>query len=82
MRDLTMGREQVDAPGSTVDQLVNNLDNAYPGMRNLLIKEGRLIPGVTVFVDGEAARLGLLEPVKQNSEVHFLPAISGGRGFR
>jgi molybdopterin synthase sulfur carrier subunit len=78
MRDLTKGRERVRVPGRTVNQLVSNLEKAYPGMGRLLIQEGRLVPGVTVFIDGEAARLGLLEAVKTNSEVHFLPAISGG----
>ena len=78
MRDLTMGREQVRVPGCTVNQLVSNLEKTYPGIHRLLIQEGRLIPGITVFIDGEAARLGLSEAVKKNSEVHFLPAISGG----
>jgi hypothetical protein len=29
-------------------------------------------------VDGEVARLGLLQPVRADSEVHFLPALGGG----
>jgi hypothetical protein len=38
----------------------------------------QLDPALAVFVDGRVARLGLLAPVGNNSEIHFLPAIAGG----
>ena len=41
-------------------------------------EEDELLPGVAVIVDGEASQLGLLERVRDDSEVHFLPAIGGG----
>jgi hypothetical protein len=33
---------------------------------------------VAVIVDGEASVLGMLERLREDSEVHFLPAIGGG----
>ena len=78
MRDLTGGAERVRVPGRTVRQIVTNLERLYPGMRGRLMDDDRLMPSITVFIDGEAGRLGLLEPVGEESEVHFLPAISGG----
>jgi molybdopterin converting factor small subunit len=36
------------------------------------------MPSIAVVVDGETSILGLLEPVSEGSEVHFLPAIGGG----
>ena len=78
MRDLTSGAERVQVPGRTVRQLVANLEKAYPGMRDRLMDDDRLMPSIAVFIDGEAGRLGLLEPVGEESEVHFLPAIGGG----
>ena len=36
------------------------------------------MPGMAVIVDGETGNVGLLEKVKEDSEVHFLPAIGGG----
>ena len=36
------------------------------------------MPGIAVIIDGETANLGMLEKVKEDSEIHFLPAISGG----
>ena len=78
MRDLTGGREQVNAPGKTVGEVITALDKAFPGVENRLCVGERLDPALAVFVDGEIARLGLLAPVGDQSEIHFLPAIAGG----
>ena len=80
MQPLTEGKQQVQVEGSTVRQLVNNLELLFPGTRALIYDEeaGDLLPGVAVIVDGEASQLGLLERLREDSEVHFLPAIGGG----
>jgi len=41
-------------------------------------EEDDLIAGIAVVVDGEVSQLGLLERVREDSEIHFLPAIGGG----
>lgn len=78
MRDLTSGQEQVSAPGKTVGEVVAALDEAFPGIKDRLCVGAQLDPALAVFVDGKVARLGLLAPVKNHSEIHFLPAIAGG----
>jgi len=80
MQKLTGGVQQVQVSGSSVRQLVANLDKEFPGLKNLLYDEqkDRIKPEVAVIIDGEVARLGLLERVAEDSEVHFLPAIAGG----
>jgi molybdopterin synthase sulfur carrier subunit len=78
MRHLTGGRERVRVSGSTVRQVINSLEAAHPGVRERIMEDGRIHPSVTVFVDGEQALLELLEPVGEDSEVHILPAVSGG----
>jgi molybdopterin synthase sulfur carrier subunit len=77
---MTGGRQQVVVEGATVRQVINNLEREYPGTRDLLMdmEEDDLLPGLAVVVDGETSLLGLLERVKESSEVHFLPAIGGG----
>ena len=74
----TGGRQQVQVSGATVRQIVNNLELEYPGIRDDLCHGDDISPGIAVIVDGETANLGMLERVKEDSEVHFLPAISGG----
>jgi hypothetical protein len=36
------------------------------------------MPGISVIIDGVPSQLGLLENVREDSEVHFLPARGGG----
>ena len=83
MQELTGGQQQVQVPGATVRQILNNLEKAYPGIKARLVdlEEDELLPGVAVIVDGEASLLGMMEVVRQASEVHFLPAIGGGAGW-
>jgi molybdopterin synthase sulfur carrier subunit len=78
LRDLTNGQETVSLAGSNVAHIIEALDLAYPGIKDRLCDASGLRPGIAVAVDTELARLGLLQPVNKDSEVHFLPAISGG----
>lgn len=78
MRSLTNGMEKVTVSGSTLGEVLDNLDKAYPGLKNRLWEEGRIMPFITVVVDGEMGIQGLWHPIKEQSEIHFLPVISGG----
>lgn len=78
LRPLTGGQRQVTAAGTTVGEIIVDLERAYPGMRDRLCQGDRLQPGIAVAVDGQTGTLGLLEPVPPDSEVQILPAIAGG----
>ena len=79
MRDLTGGVDKVTVEGATLRQVINALEAAYPGMKERLMDaEGRIQEGLAVAIDGETTHLGLIEPVKETSEIHFIPAIGGG----
>ena len=78
LRDLTGGRDTVNAAGRTVRQIIEDLEARFPGIRQRLCDGESLRPGIAVAVDGELATRGLLQSVDHQSEVHFLPAISGG----
>ena len=80
MQSLTGGQQRVQVAGRTVRQVINNLEEQYPGVKAILYdaEEDDLQTGVAVIVDGEASQIGLLERVSESSEVHFLPAIGGG----
>jgi molybdopterin synthase sulfur carrier subunit len=77
---LTGGRSRIEVEGATVRQIIDNLEQAWPGIRDRFISGDRLRPNISVAVDGEVTPLGLLEPVSPSSEVHFVAAISGGDG--
>ncbi|MCE2457955.1 MAG: MoaD/ThiS family protein [Dehalococcoidia bacterium] len=79
MQKLSDGKSKVEIEGSSVRQVVNNLDAAYPGFKERLVEDGRIKGNISVAIDGEITPLGMLEKVGENSEVHFLPAIAGGK---
>jgi len=82
LRDLTGGMATVRADGATVGAVIDALEARYPGCRERLCVGGALKPGIAAAVDQGVARLGLLEPVAPDSEVHFLPALAGGAASR
>ena len=78
MRKLTGGKATVDVSGANVREIVNNLEELHPGLKERLVDKWKLKSNITVAVDGQVTPLGMLEKVGENSEVHFLPAIGGG----
>jgi molybdopterin converting factor small subunit len=70
-------RPRVDA--TTVDEVIQRLEERWPGMRARLCDAGPVIrEHINVFVDGERAALDT--PVNERSVVHVIPAVSGGFG--
>ena len=78
MQKLTEGEGRVQVEGSSVRRIVDNLDKAYPGIKDRLVENGRIKSNISVAIDGEVTPLGMLGKVGEDSEVHFLPAIGGG----
>jgi molybdopterin synthase sulfur carrier subunit len=79
LQSMTRGVKEVEVEAANVRQIIDRLEELYPGIKERLVEGGRVRPNLSVAVDGEVARLGLLEKVRENSEVHFVPAIGGGR---
>ena len=79
LEGLTGGARTVEAPGRNLRQVINALDERYPGMKERLLDEdGALIPEIMAAIDGETNHLGLLQPVTDATEIQFVPAIGGG----
>ena len=79
LQKMTGGIKQVDLEAKNVRQIIDGLERLYPGMKDRLVEDGAIRSNLAVAVDGDIARMGLLEKVGENSEVHFVPAIGGGR---
>ena len=80
LQRLAKGQEKVQVAGRNVRQVIDNLERAFPGLKAELYDEEEdiVMPGISVIVDGETSQLGLLEHVREDSELHFLPALGGG----
>lgn len=75
---LTGGVKQLDCDAANLRQVIEKLEQSFPGIKDKLVEDDRIRPNLAVAVDGEVARMGLLEKVTETSEVHFVPAIGGG----
>ncbi|MCC6802769.1 MAG: MoaD/ThiS family protein [Anaerolineae bacterium] len=78
LQDMTDGKTRLAVPGATVREMVAELDRRYPGIGARLVDDGRIRPGISLVVDGIVSRAGLRHRLTETSEVHFVPAISGG----
>ena len=78
LQPLTGGVKQLDFDAANLRQVIEKLEQSFPGIKDKLVEDDRIRPNLAVAVDGEDARMGLLEKVTETSEVHFVPAIGGG----
>ena len=75
---VSNGVKQVTVEGTNVRQVIHALNDLYPGMLERLTDGDDLKSNLAVSIDGELARLGMMEKVADTSEVHLVPAIAGG----
>ena len=81
LRKLTNNETSVDADGTTVEQIVESLESAYPGMRERLIDDnGDLRHFVNIYLNGEDIRYldGLKSSCSDNDDLSLVPAVAGG----
>ena len=78
LQSLTAGVKQVDLDARNVRQIIERLEELYPGMKDRLVEDGEIRPNLAIAIDGDVAIMGMLEKVEEKSEVHFVPAIGGG----
>ena len=82
LRRHTEGAPVVEGQGSTLRELLKDLDSRYPGIsRSVVTDGGDLRRFVNVYVNDEDVRyLRALETdVNEGDVVSILPAVAGGR---
>jgi molybdopterin synthase sulfur carrier subunit len=80
LRSDVGGVRELEASGETVGDVIDDLVDRYPPLRDQLLQNGDLASFVNVFLGGEDVRTldGLETPVRENSTVILLPAMAGG----
>ena len=83
LRSMTGGRSEVDVEtsGGTLQDALDALFAAYPGIRDrVLTEQGEIREHVNVFVGKSEARWtgGLATLLADGMEISIIPAISGG----
>lgn len=81
LRTYTGGESEVAAGGSTLKEVLDSLDETYPGIKGRIVDEqGALRRFVNVYVGNDDVRFldGLATPVSDGSQVSVIPAVAGG----
>jgi sulfur-carrier protein len=81
LRPLTRGQGEVEAKGTNIAELLDNLNASHPGLKDRLCDDkGELRRFVNVYVNEEDIRFlkGKDTVLKDGDEVSFVPAIAGG----
>ena len=81
LRRHTAGASSVDANGTHVGEVLNDLTQRYPGVSERLFDgDGQLKSHLNVFLNNEDIRFlnGLETPVRDGDTVVLLPALAGG----
>ena len=81
LRGLTKGQGEVEGQGSSINELIENLEKAYGGLRDRLCDEtGSVRRFINIYVNEEDIRFlqGTSTPLKPGDLVSIVPAIAGG----
>jgi sulfur-carrier protein len=84
LRPHTGGEKSVQASGSTIAEVIEDLETRHSGIKGRLVKDGSLHRFVNVYVNNEDVRFvgGLDAKVHDGDNVTILPAVAGGSATR
>jgi MoaD family protein len=81
LQNLTGGRREVEAEGSTIADLLSDLDERHPSIRaRVLDEDQRVRRFINIYVNDEDIRMldGLSTAVPEGAYVAIIPAVAGG----
>lgn len=80
LRSFTAGEKSVAASGDSLQAVIADLDQSYPGIAERLVDESGLRRFVNVYLNDEDVRFleGLRTPIVDNDAITILPAVAGG----
>lgn len=81
LQKLTQGKELVEASGTDIKSLINDLDKNYPGIKDRVCDEsGKIRRFINIYVNEEDVRFlqGDATALAEGDEVSIIPAIAGG----
>lgn len=81
LRKHVGGQAQVEAEGSTLREVLGDLESRYPGITTTIVSEdGALHRFVNVYLNEEDVRYlrSLETEVREGDTVAILPAVAGG----
>lgn len=80
LRPHSGGQDRIEAAGSTVGEILNQLGTQFPALKERLFDGEELRRFVNIYVNNEDIRYleDLETPVEPKDEVSIIPAVAGG----
>lgn len=80
MRQHTEGQTTVEAGGSTVRAVLDDLSAKFPALSQRIFDNGQVRRFVNIYLNDEDIRYldNLATPVKDGDELAIIPAVAGG----
>jgi molybdopterin converting factor small subunit len=78
MRHCCDGRDRVRVPAGTLRAVLDALDAECPGIKPLLLDDGRVRGDLAIAINTEVTENSLVQPIHEDDEVHLVPSIAGG----
>ncbi len=80
LRTLTQGKDEVEAKGADVRDIINDLEKNYPGLKERLLDDKGVRRFVNIYQNEEDIRFleNLDTKVKDGDSISIVPAIAGG----
>lgn len=82
LRRYTEGQSKVTVAGTSVIEVIDNLETSYPGLKSRICDEsGQIKRYVNIFVNEDEIRTlnGADSAVDEKDEISIVPAMAGGR---
>jgi MoaD family protein len=80
LRTLTGGKDEVPAKGGTLREVIDDLEQSYPGLKERLCDDKGVRRFVNIYQNEEDVRFldGLDTAIKEGDAISIVPAIAGG----
>ena len=80
LRSYTDGAKTVEGSGSSLDELIADLETRHPGISDRIVDDAGLRRFVNVYLNDEDVRFldGIDTAVADGDSVTVLPAVAGG----
>lgn len=81
LRTLTGGKDEVEAKGQTIKEVIESLEQDFPGIKDRLCDDKGVRRFVNIYANEEDIRFldNLNTAVKEGDALSIVPAIAGGR---
>ena len=80
LQTLTANQKRINISGNNIGDIINNIENQYPGFKARVMSDGKIHPFMNIYVNEDDIRFreNLNTEVSSNDLITILPAVAGG----